>query len=107
MADDELLVMADRGVIVRGGRAAVLPRRQFALFLALYEARPRVVSYDTLIYRMYDHGADEPEHALSVLQVLMSNKIRPEIARLGLTVTNAHKWGYALDYTGPSRALTP
>ena len=95
----ETLIVEDRGIIVRGGKGAYLDRTKMRIFMALWDAHPRVVSYDTLIMKMYDASQDEPEYAMGGLKVRVS-QMRPELERVGITVCVVHKRGYALNFPG-------
>lgn len=71
-----------------------LPRREFALFVALHECRGRVLSKDELCGRLYGTGADVETNAIE----LLVSRLRRKLAGTEIGIRTLRGLGYAMHH---------
>ncbi|MGY6567470.1 MAG: response regulator transcription factor [Salinarimonas sp.] len=75
-----------------------LPRRELALFAALYDCRGRVLSKDELCDRLYGTGADIETNAIE----LLVSRLRRKLIGTGIGIRTLRGLGYVLEETESS-----
>ena len=100
--DGRILIDLEGGLVVGGGHVANLTAQEFALFDALWSARPRTLSKEKLLNALYGlkPGGDEPE--IKIIDVFIC-KARPKLLPLGVTVETV--WGKGYRITGFGKPL--
>lgn len=93
---DEVLVDLEGGLIVGGGHVTQLTKQEFALFEALWTARPRVMTKEQLLAATAGHGFDDRE--IKIVDVFVC-KARKKLEPTGIVIDTAWGRGY--------RILTP
>ncbi|NSZ06437.1 winged helix-turn-helix transcriptional regulator [Agrobacterium tumefaciens] len=84
---------AESGLVVSGGRFALLPRREMQIFEFLLERRNRVVTRAALFQEVYRRD-DEPEDE-AVIETHVS-KLRKKLVPLGIGISSERFKGYQL-----------
>lgn len=93
--DGRVLVDIEGGLIVGGGRVAQLTKQEFAVFLALWSARPRTLSKDQLIDALYGLLPDGDTPEIKIVDVFIC-KLRPKIKGMGVSIETAWGKGYRM-----------
>ncbi|PZR69151.1 MAG: hypothetical protein DI537_49440 [Stutzerimonas stutzeri] len=83
----------DSGLVVAGGRFALLPRREMQIFEYLLERRNRVVTRGQLFEEIYRRD-DEPDNEAVVESHI--SKLRRKLVPLGIGITSERFKGYQL-----------
>lgn len=93
--DERVLVDIEGGLIVSAGRVAQLTPQEFAMFIALWEARPRTLTKERLMAAIYGLKPDGDEPEIKIIDVFVC-KLRPKIAGMGFAIETAWGKGYRL-----------
>lgn len=95
IAPGRLLVDVEGGLLVGNGQVVTLTRQQFALFEALWSARPRTLSKEQLLDSIYGllPSGDEPE--IKIIDVFVC-KIRKKVDPLGFAIQTVWGRGYRI-----------
>jgi DNA-binding response OmpR family regulator len=93
--DGRVLVDMDAGLVVVGHNVAQLTRLEFAVFAALWRAKPRVLGKETLLAVSADAGRDD-EREIKLVDVVV-HKIRKKIAPLDIVIGTAWGEGYRIE----------
>jgi len=93
---DQVLIDFEGGLIVGGGQVVHLTPAEFALFEALWQARPRVMTKEQLLAATAGHGFDDRE--IKIVDVFVC-KVRKKLERTGIVIDTAWGRGY--------RVMTP
>lgn len=97
-----LIVLADRGMVVRDGLFALLPPIEVKVLQALIDAAPRVVSKPRFMELLYNLEQDEAE--MKIIDVLVC-RLRKRLKPLGVTISTHWGQGYSLVFTGQIRTI--
>ncbi len=102
ISDGRILVDFEGGLIVGGGQVAHLTKQEFDLFMALWQAAPRVMSKEALLGATADrNGFEEPE--IKIIDVYIC-KARKKLAPLGIAIETAWGRGYRIVKGDPKRS---
>lgn len=91
--DDRVLVDFDGGLIVARGQIARLTKQEFALFEALWSARPRMLNKERLLAATAGTGFDDRE--LKIIDVFVC-KARKKLEPLGIAIETVWGAGYRI-----------
>lgn len=98
IADGNVRVDEDAGLVVGQGRVASLARAEFDLFLALWSARPRMLTKEQLLKATSGLGYDDRE--IKIVDVFVC-KARKKLAAVGVEIETV--WGQGYRIVGPWR----
>lgn len=93
--DGQIRVDIESGIIIARGRAAQLTKQEFALFEALFSAKPRTLSKEQLLSATADFGMDDRE--IKIVDIFVC-KVRKKLAPLGVEIGTV--WGKGYRFVG-------
>jgi len=101
-ASDEIVLVPDNHLVLRGGKQVYLPPKQWELFAKLYAARGRAVSRGALLEWIYQLEHNEPWPKIIDVFVM---KVRQAIKPLDMQITTHYGFGFSLTFKGKSRVV--
>jgi len=101
-ASDEIVLVPDNHLVLRGGKQVYLPPKQWELFAKLYAARGRAVSRGALLEWIYQLEHNEP--GIKIISVF-AFKVRRKLKPLGIKIISHFAFGYGLEIEGTSRVV--
>ena len=94
--DGRVLVDFDAGLVVGTGKIASLTGQEFALFSALWVARPKTFSKDQLLRATCADVTGNDDRDLKIVDVFVC-KIRKKLDPLGITIATVWGTGYRIE----------
>jgi len=99
---DEIILVPDNHLVLRGGLQVYLTPKQWELFAKLHAAKGRALSKGVLLDWIYQLEHDEPlPKIIDVFVMHVRRKIKP----LGLQITTHYGFGFSLTFKGKSRVV--
>jgi two-component system, cell cycle response regulator CtrA len=92
---DRVLVDVEGGLIVGNGHVAALARQEFALFEALWEARPRTLTKEQLLKALYGLLPEADMAEIKIIDVFVC-KARKKLAATGIEIGTVWGRGYRM-----------
>ncbi|WP_395175793.1 winged helix-turn-helix domain-containing protein [Roseibium alexandrii] len=92
---DGVLLDRESGIVIANGRFAQLPKNEFALFAALWDAGGRVLTKEALMDQLYDLFAEGEEPHIKIIDVYVC-KLRKKVKNLPVSVETVWGRGYRI-----------
>lgn len=97
-----VVLIPERGLVMRGDKIALLTGREMALFQKIVDEAPRVLSQVRMLEHLYQLEQNEPE--LKIIDVFIC-KIRKKLKPLGLSIATHWGQGYSISFLEPVQVL--
>ena len=97
--DGRVLIDAESGIIIANGYLAALTKTEMEIFTLLWEVRPRVLSQENLLKKLYWQGSVDEEPEVKIIDVFVC-KIRKQIAEMPISLETVWGRGYRIKLLG-------
>lgn len=97
--DDRIFIDLDGGFIASGGKVSRLKETPFNLFMALWKAKPRAMTREQLLDRLYQLRPADDEPEAKIVDVFVCH-IRKALQPLGIQIETVRGRGYRIKPKG-------
>jgi len=99
---DGLVLLPDRGLVMRGNESVRLTSLQMQVAMILYRAAPLVVTQGQIMFHLYEHRGNDPQ--MKILDQVVFH-LRRKLQPFGIEIINEHAIGFRMKFAGPTRLV--